>query len=244
MKNYNIIVVGDLHGNVQIAKKIFDEFESNTNKFVFVGDYFDSFTFSVEDQKNLISFLIEKQQKLGLDKVLLIAGNHELSYLYPNKMRCSGYNFELDNWLKESEYDSYLQENLRIFAFLENWLITHAGVSRRWLFPDIEYNGQAIADFLSTANKNDLFAIGSARGGYLPCGGPFWCDFWQEFTPIPGVKQVFGHSAWRPKNFEPIILEMYENNFLIDCLQFTPEVFHIDFNGNAEILKLENFNLL
>ena len=38
-------------------------------------------------------------------------------------------------------------------------------------------------------------AVGVSRGGMGDCGGPLWCDWQDEFKPIPGLRQVFGHSA-------------------------------------------------
>jgi len=236
MKN---IVVGDLHGNVNLANEILENFWLTTDHIIFVGDYFDSFDFSVETQIKLIELLLDAQKR-DPEKIVMLAGNHELSYLIPG-MRCSGHNNILSKWLYESGTASYLQEKLKTWVHINGWLITHAGVSLNWI-PD-GYREMDVVEFLKIAenSENDLiYQIGRSRGGFHPCGGPFWCDFWHEFRPIAGVKQIFGHTSYRPAKLELDnvgILELYENQFLIDCLLYHKEVLAIHSDGTPEIVR-------
>jgi hypothetical protein len=35
---------------------------------------------------------------------------------------------------------------------------------------------------------------GRARGGWAKVGGVNWLDYDREFKPVPGLKQIFGHT--------------------------------------------------
>ncbi len=87
-----------------------------------------------------------------------------------------------------------------------NTLFTHAGLSRAvtvgwddWKSGLIEANKEALAA-LRANESHWLFRAGTARGGFQRCGGITWCD-WNEFEPILGLNQVFGHTPGRePRN--------------------------------------------
>lgn len=233
------IVVGDLHGDVNIANDILDRFWVQSEHIIFVGDYFDSFEFSREDQLSLINNLISAQKR-DPDKIVLMAGNHELSYLYPG-MRCSGYSMAFQSQLDHTvDLKAYLRDNLKSFVFVNDWLITHAGVSLEWI--PHNYREMDILDFLALAEKSEnqmMFQIGEARGGFDLCGGPFWCDFWKEFKSIPNVKQVFGHTSWRPEklDLDNVGILKLENNYNIDCLRHHREVLKINSDSSVEIVE-------
>jgi len=89
-----------------------------------------------------------------------------------------------------------------------NILVMYAGISAKLLRgleiaePNaVRHAGQAV---LSKSMLNGWFAdmsedspywwIGRARGGRDPIGGPLWCDWDAEFTPIPGLLQIVGHT--------------------------------------------------
>jgi len=56
-------------------------------------------------------------------------------------------------------------------------------------------------------------------------GGIFWCDFNQEFVPIKGINQIFGHTGYDNRNKEylkgskiRLLKGIDSENYCIDCL--------------------------
>jgi hypothetical protein len=129
-----LVVIGDIHGR-NIWKQIVAK-EHNADEFVFVGDYFDSFTVKGPDQINNFLDIIEfkKQSKVP---VTLLIGNHDYHY-YPgvDDSGTSGYQTLLAPSIKHVVGDNkqYLQAAYQVSEFV----FTHAGLSSEWLDDSIE----------------------------------------------------------------------------------------------------------
>jgi predicted MPP superfamily phosphohydrolase len=74
-----LVAIGDIHGH-DSWKQIVDK-EHDADQFVFVGDYFDSFTVKGLDQINNFLDIIEFKKQSKVPVVMLI-GNHDYHY-YP-----------------------------------------------------------------------------------------------------------------------------------------------------------------
>lgn len=206
------LIVGDLHGKWEIAEKAL----STEHNVVFMGDYLDSFERSSHDCLKTLSIVTEAEHG-----VYALKGNHELSYL---GMPCSGYNKKIASglWL---DWEMTLLDCL----WCEGFLISHAGVS------------QLLLDSLQTdlegyLNKGSYEQVGVSRGGTSHVGGLYWCDWFQEFSPVEGVKQIVGHSGYRPGGVYEGILEK-EGNYNVDCLDYKEQFLLIE-NGEAEVITL------
>jgi len=129
-----LVVIGDIHGR-NIWKQIVAK-EHDADEFVFVGDYFDSFTVKGPDQINNFLDIIEfkKQSKVP---VILLIGNHDHHY-YPgvDDSSTSGYQTLLAPSIKHVVGDNkqYLQAAYQVGEFV----FTHAGLSSEWLDDSIE----------------------------------------------------------------------------------------------------------
>jgi protein phosphatase len=76
----SVIVVGDLHGNLNTLVRIFEELGyPDLNCFVFLGDYIDRGPHSCE-----IVILVYALKVLFPTKVVLLRGNHELGWMTEN----------------------------------------------------------------------------------------------------------------------------------------------------------------
>jgi hypothetical protein len=144
-----LVAIGDIHGRdywKQIVAK-----EQDADKFVFVGDYFDSFTVKGPDQINNFLDIIEfkKQSKVP---VILLIGNHDYHY-YPGieDSGTSGYQTLLAPSIKHVVGDNkqYLQAAYQVGEFV----FTHAGLSSEWL--DDMVVGWSVDSLDATVN--DLF---------------------------------------------------------------------------------------
>jgi len=221
------LVVGDLHGKVEIAEEVLGD--KGTNKIIFIGDYLDSFDRSVADQIKLLDLVLDACEA-NPETVQALLGNHELSYM-DRTQGASG-------WRRTTQ--SSVNERLaRMQKVLvpavqhdTGWLLTHAGVSKQWASRFKEPPEAAVQN----CTENEFFLVGRSRGGVATCGGPLWCDYYDEFLPIPGLRQIFGHTA-RTESVPGIRTDDGEN-YCIDCLDRTKEILRIKEDGTIEIVKL------
>lgn len=223
----NTLVVGDLHGKVAVAEAVLGLVDAN--KIIFIGDYLDSYEGNVNDQIKLLDLVLDACEKYP-GHVYALLGNHELSYLQPRYV-CSG-------WKQSTQYavDERTERMQKLLVPVvqheAGWLLTHAGVSKQWANQFSWPPEEAV----QKCPEDKLFQIGRARGGIANCGGPLWCDYYDEFLPIPGLKQIFGHTA-RTESIAGIRTEDGEN-YCIDCLDRVPEILRIKDDGRIDYLML------
>ena len=221
------LVVGDLHGKVEIAEEVLGD--KGTNKIIFIGDYLDSFDRRVEDQIKLLDLVLDACES-NPETVYALLGNHELSYMDATQ-RCSGW--KLTTQFSVDERLARMQKVLvPAVQHDAGWLLTHAGVSKQWAS---RFKGPP-EEAVQTCTEDELFVVGRSRGGVANCGGPLWCDYYDEFLPIPGLRQIFGHTA-RTESVPGIRTDDGEN-YCIDCLDRTKEILRIKEDGTIEIVKL------
>ena len=121
-----IIALGDTHGR-PLWKEIIEK--EKPDKIVFIGDYFDSFDVSAEDQIN--NFLdIAAYKEANPERTILLIGNHDFHYLH-GENGTSGYQRNYTNVIHHAlkQHDTKLQMAYQ----LGDILFTHAGVSSIWL---------------------------------------------------------------------------------------------------------------
>ena len=153
-----LVAIGDIHGR-NIWKQIVAK-EHDADEFVFVGDYFDSFTVKGPDQINNFLDIIEfkKQSKVP---VILLIGNHDHHY-YPgvDDSGTSGYQTLLAPSIKYvvNENKQYLQAAYQVGEFV----FTHAGLSSEWL--DDMVVGWSVDSLDATVN--DLFQYQPGKIAY------------------------------------------------------------------------------
>jgi hypothetical protein len=128
-----LIAIGDIHGR-DIWKQIVAK-EQDADMFVFVGDYFDSFTVKGVDQINNFLDIIEfkKQSKVP---VILLIGNHDHHY-YPgiDDSGTSGYQTLMAPSIKHVVSDN--KQHLQAAYQSDKFVFTHAGLSSEWLDDNI-----------------------------------------------------------------------------------------------------------
>lgn len=225
----NTVVVGDLHGRLDVAKKVVSDFENH--QLVFVGDYVDSWTASRAHQLELVEYILDLCA--NRPNTVALAGNHEFSY-FSDKYVCSGFSKSFKNELRS--LIPQMKKAFRYYTVVNGWLITHAGVSAHWL--EAEHSAlDEVVETIERSPETRLLDCGWARGGSAPCGGPLWCDYWQEFEPIAGVKQIFGHTEYRLGNSRGVV--NMGDNYNVDCLGSQPEVLCINDEGQVSVIPLD-----
>ena len=174
------IVVGDIHGHLESVEAAL-AFNGNV---VFVGDYVDSFTRPIEEQVRCLTTVLDAIED-DPGRVVGLLGNHEWSYLNPS-YRCSGWNQEMQTHM--THLHNRVLRYLREYWWVGEVLVSHAGIDDLLL----EQRDQTYQQYL---DAGDYHQVGRIRGGmHNAIGGLYWNDFNHEMEPVPGLKQVVGHS--------------------------------------------------
>lgn len=128
-----LVAIGDIHGHDSWKQVVAQE--QDADMFVFVGDYFDSFTVKGLDQINNFLDIIEfkKQSKVP---VVMLVGNHDYHY-YPGieDSGTSGYQTLMAPSIQAVINDN--KHNLQLIYKMGEFIFTHAGLSSEWLDDNI-----------------------------------------------------------------------------------------------------------
>ena len=225
---------------------------SGFDKIVFVGDYVDSFTIGNAQMKQNLLEIIEFKRLLG-DKVVLLLGNHDVSYIVPDQW-CSGYRSEMRH-----DFFEIFNKNIDLFSIAyeiesdkgEKYLWTHAGVTSGWLekfnkalanpsnkslksiIEDHDPMNRKISENLNFAwelRMKVLFNVDMYSGGIEEWAGPIWVrPIMLNQHPLTGYNQIVGHTP-QATIYDHDIDEKTIHYF-IDCLE------HGD--GESLILDIE-----
>ena len=222
-------IIGDIHG-----RDIWKEFvkDETIDKWVFIGDYVDSFDISnIFIYHNLLQILEYKKQ--NPDKVELLIGNHDWQYIFINgRTNCSGFQSSMAN-----NYQNVFVENRDLFKMAYKYkyhLFTHAGVTTEWfdlakesllrygLEEDLSNIDETLNNLKYTKDK-ELYDYKGTRstGEYIP-GSPIWCDEKEMLNnPLSGFIHVVGHTNISHKmkvDSECAFFPFKNNVYFTDCL--------------------------
>lgn len=236
-----IITIPDLH-----CKDVWRDIIETTDadKYTFLGDYCDSFTHTnVEMLTNLEAIIDYKVN--NPDKIELLLGNHEVSYLFG--FLCSGYRAVIQNDVKallETKID-----DKPIFNFIytyKNHYWSHAGISRLWwndffktmTSEDIDQirlnDGMNYFEWINNClwtRPNSLDIVSKASGGDSDYGSIVWQRItdWnyraEEQKFLSSCTQIVGHTP--VKSIEK--KEIAGNTFYFtDCLDYKLDYLTLD----------------
>lgn len=201
--NRSVLIIPDIHHRVDQAEKIIKHV--GADEIIFLGDYFDDFNDDVEMVKHTCDWLsasVEQKNRIHL------FGNHDVHYAFTNRQfQCSGY-AQWKYFMIHDNVERKVWDKLKFYHILDNtFLLTHASMHKRNLPKEIS-NLHAdrkkfyseIASYLDAniikgfRGESWIFGAGHSRGGNQPVGGIIWCDYTQEFYPVSGLNQIFGHT--------------------------------------------------
>lgn len=199
-----IIAIGDLHGR-DIWKKIVEK-EVDADKFIFIGDYFDSFDIPFEKQAENFNNLLEFKT-WNPEKVTLLIGNHEYHYFWFAKEKYSGYQTahvaDITEVLNTARKEGLLEMAYQVNYPDKKYLFTHAGITQTWygnnyniLSPE-QNLAKEINDIFYDHPEAFRFTPSSARDntGDSITQSPIWVrPRALEEDGIEGFIQVVGHT--------------------------------------------------
>ena len=210
-----IVVIGDIHGHVS-WKRIMQA-HGDATEFVFIGDYFDSFSVSHAEQIFNFKEIIEWKEASKI-KVTMLIGNHDFHYMSDCGGRYGGYNYmfapEIGELLKENKH------HLQVAYSSGRYLFSHAGISKEWyesVFPDNSRLGD-IADQVNelwSYDKRPFNHGGKNIYGDDPGEGPMWIrPRALKSSPLhESWIQIVGHTHMH-------LIDYDDNHYFIDTLPY------------------------
>lgn len=228
-----ITTIGDIHGH-DSWKKLIEE-NKDTDKFVFLGDYVDSF--SVPDStviENLLDILKYKED--NPDKVILLLGNHDYHYI-TNDREChySGFRRSISDRLHNILHKAYFEDKLIKLIHEEGkYIFSHAGITNCWL--QTVSNVHEVSE-LNDVNKLDFDTLdwnsytGISWSGNTISQSPIWVrpySLEKDMYDKGDTVQIVGHTCVYD-------LSNYDNKiYVCDCMHCGQ---YLQIDDNKEIVK-------
>ena len=186
-----ILINPDIHGRVFWKYSI--EHKDEFDKIIFLGDYLDAYSPDLllkekDNFKEIIQF-----KKDNPDKVILLLGNHDCSYINDKIYTASRY-----NPFKHNSYQKLFLDNIDLFQLIyiyDKYLFSHAGVYQKWM----DLNKLTLKDLLDCdldKLSKSLNWIDYFRGGFYDVGSCIWADIRDSGTEklLKGYYHIFGHT--------------------------------------------------
>lgn len=192
------LIVPDIHLRVTATERLLARWEGEVDRVVFLGDFFDEKGWGWQEgerdtPQGMVDWL---RDSLERENRIHLLGNHDLSYRWPERHSCSGFDEETFVALRRG----FGEERWRQMGFAvwtQGWLLSHAGLHRAFLEEESPESILEKLDRLRDGSEqtSDLLGVGASRGGDRPFGGVTWLDWRFEFEPAPGWNQVVGHTS-------------------------------------------------
>ena len=229
-----IVAIGDTHG--RDLWKIISTIESDADKFIFIGDYFDSrddidVSAQIENFKKILEF-----KKENPDKVFLMIGNHDFHYLKGCGETYSGYQQYAAMDINEVLQPALTSGHLQICHVYDDYIFSHAGLTQTWC----ENNDIDLYNIEESVNVKFMKSMESFRFEYgenLNRSGddvtqsPIWVRIPSLLkNMVKGFTYVIGHTMVKE-------MHMANNIIAIDCLGTSKEYLVIQ-NGEAFARKI------
>jgi len=237
------LVIPDIHLDIEWAQGMLDR--HRPERVILLGDYLDPSpkargwgTLYADDglSAQTISWLAGLI-KIYAERTVVLIGNHDAPYFFP-EAQIQIYD-EPEPTFKTPSYARYVQHEIEAlreeialirakalwyyFDEESGFFFTHAGVSSA-VFGDaeglvtIEGIKRLVDEGMAKARAgayHKAFGIGRTRGGSYPVGGITWLDFNTEFEPVPGLRQVVGHTV------QLAGFGLKDGNYCLDGMQTT-----------------------
>lgn len=131
-KSRKILVIGDTHGRDDWKKVVVNE-NAEFDKFIFLGDYFDSRE-GIQEHDQWWNFedILEFKEKRP-DNVVLLFGNHDYHYLPSTNDRYSLFDSRLNQRIGNKLVHLIQNRTLQLIDREDHYLFSHAGVSEVFL---------------------------------------------------------------------------------------------------------------
>lgn len=232
-----IAAIGDIHGIIGWKDALK---ESGADRFVFIGDYFDSRDgipphIQVKNFREILALKREYPEQF-----VLLLGNHDYHYLRVSDDRYSGHNAILAPDAYEVLRDAVVSGDLQACCAIGDWLFSHAGVTKTWCADnDIDTDNieASINELFRDRPRAFAFTLGVTASPYGDdvCQTPIWVRPNSLLADaIDGFRQVVGHTQKKE-------IEITEKAVFIDALGQGWYLIIKDGEPTARRLKMDNY---
>jgi hypothetical protein len=199
------LLISDVHEEIPTLERVLNE-AGPVDRTVFLGDFFDAFNRTTQTTVATMNWLLANHKREDCE---FLYGNHDLPYAFPGirELLCSGHSYATMQLLQEHRE---IWNPFKLHTYVDGWLVTHAGVHPT-LWANLDSECDAALRYLANGIASRIVGAGWARGGMQEWGGLTWLDWNDEFEPIPGVKQIVGHTRGTTPRFKG------PENVCIDC---------------------------
>jgi hypothetical protein len=189
-----ICVISDIHSST-LWKDIVARERNGVDRFVFLGDYFDSKAEDITSDEQVDNFddILEFKEEFG--NVDLLIGNHDLQYI--GGARTNQFKLHTQMLVDDTLMDLVRNGTLQVCVAYDGYLFSHAGISSVWMK---EHGLASITDINNAFRYNPLLVDfvtkpnGSLSGDNI-YQSPLWirpnslCEF-----ALSNYHQVVGHT--------------------------------------------------
>jgi hypothetical protein len=229
-----IIALGDTHGR-DIWKQIV-KVEEDFDKFIFIGDYFDTregidASTQIQNFKEILEF-----KKANPDKVFLLIGNHDFHYLKGCGETYSGYQQYAAMDINEVLQPAITSGHMQICHVFDEYIFSHAGLTKTWC-ENNEIDLYNIEESVNVRFMKNMESFKFEYGENLDRSGddvtqsPIWVRIPSLFRDmVKGFTYVVGHTTVKE-------MHMASNIIAIDCLSTSNEYLVIQ-DGQAFARKI------
>ena len=223
-----LIALGDCHGRLNWKDIVEKELETS-DKFLFIGDYFDTHYDETPEQQlsnfnDIVSF-----KKANIDKVILLIGNHDMHYLSGVDESYSGFQYGWYKQFNEALEAALAEELMQMCYVYGKYVFTHAGVTNTWCATHgVNRQPHLLEDSINELFKTNKYAFYFQMGSNYSQSGddvtqsPLWVRLPSLFQDgLIGFRFVVGHTTLKE-------LTITENVIGIDCLGTSGEYLIIE----------------
>ena len=193
--SHRLAVIPDVHMRRKMLHFAMD-LHAEGYPLLFLGDYADKGM-----QGNNPAFLRELFAFAVKNDAVLLLGNHDLAYLFPERTEFVIEGYEAENAAEIAKiYDEY-RAHFTFVHRVDRYLFSHAGLGPELLHSLQKQNAETsldgIIEILNSTQPPELFYRSAYNGGTDPFDGPLWIrpEQYDGALEDEGIKQVVGHSS-------------------------------------------------
>lgn len=180
------LIVPDVHEDIDTLEALAANQMAEADRVVMLGDFFDSF--KPRHSARIATWL---RIHLSDPKFTILWGNHDISYAFGGRYRCSGYDWHTQHAANRLDREDWMK--FKVFTRVGAFLCSHAGFTEDNIHMADDAYCQLQVEKAFTGASSELFAAGMSRGGSEKVGGPLWLDWNYEFKATP-FAQIVGHT--------------------------------------------------
>lgn len=222
-----ILSIADVHGRDLWKEQVKTEFDHC----VFTGDYLDSWDIDGDTQLKNFKEIIEFKRS-NPDKVTLLVGNHDLSYM-DIFCQCSGYQNDKAYIFKTILDELYKNKEIQVCKIIKDHIFVHAGITKTWLKRYHIDNDENLETVLNDLFYTHLqyFCFQVPPRGFTYSYSGYGDNVWQSplwVRPesllqdrIEGYNQIVGHTQLEQPKF-------VDGVWFTDCQESTKDYFILE----------------